>query len=102
VPQGRGGVKYLFVCLDDFTRFIKRFPLKSATAKACLRRPVEDYIPNVVRPETIISNNGAQFTSKTWVQGLEDAAITTHYSFTDKTPQVEPVGETRVKSREGL
>jgi hypothetical protein len=35
VPQGRGGVRYLFVCLDVFTKFIKLYPLKSATTKAC-------------------------------------------------------------------
>jgi hypothetical protein len=38
VPQGRGGVRYLFVCLDVFTKFIKLYPLKAATTKACLQK----------------------------------------------------------------
>jgi hypothetical protein len=74
VPQGRGGVRYLFVCLDVFSKYIKLYPLKSAMARASLKRLMEDYI-TVMKPETIVSDNGTQYTSKTWVQGLKDADI---------------------------
>jgi hypothetical protein len=33
---GREGVRYIFVCLDVFTVFVKLFALKAATAGGCL------------------------------------------------------------------
>jgi hypothetical protein len=56
VPQGRGGVRYLFVCLDVFSEYIKLYPLKLATARASLKRLIED-ISNIVKPDTILSDN---------------------------------------------
>ncbi|PNF15931.1 hypothetical protein B7P43_G07481 [Cryptotermes secundus] len=89
VPQGRGGVRYLFVCLDVFTKFVKLYPLKSATTKACLRRLKDDYIPHVVKPEMILSDHGTQYTSSRWVRGLEDLGIRARYS-PIRNPQSNP------------
>jgi hypothetical protein len=80
LPQGRGGVRYVFVCLDVFSKFIKLYPLKSATTKACLRRLTDDYIPHVVKPETILSDHGTQYTSNHWVNGLNSVGIQVRFS----------------------
>ncbi|PNF15702.1 hypothetical protein B7P43_G12473 [Cryptotermes secundus] len=89
VPQGRGGVRYLFVCLDVFTKYVKLYPLKSATTKACLRRLTDDYIPHVVKPEMILSDHGTQYTSSPWVRGLEALGIRARYS-PIRNPQSNP------------
>ena len=36
MPTGRGGFCYFLVCLDVFTKFVKLYALRTATAKACL------------------------------------------------------------------
>jgi hypothetical protein len=35
LPTSRGGVRYILVCLDVFSKYIKLYPLKSATTRAC-------------------------------------------------------------------
>jgi hypothetical protein len=89
LPQGRGGVRYLFVCLDVFTKFIKMYPLKSATTKACLHRLSEDYVPHVVKPETILSDHGTQYTSSHWANGLNKLGIKVRFS-PIRNPQSNP------------
>jgi hypothetical protein len=90
VPQGRGGVRYLFVCLDVFTKFIKLYPLRSATTKACLRKIADDYIPHVVKPETILSDHGTQYTSWRWIDGLKELGINCRFT-PIRNPQSNPV-----------
>jgi hypothetical protein len=88
VPQGRGGVRYLFVCLDVFTKHIKLYPLKSATTKACLHK-IADYAPYVVKPETILSDHGTQFTSRKWIDGLNELGINARFT-PIRNPQSNP------------
>jgi hypothetical protein len=90
VPQGRGGVRYLFVCLDVFTKFIKLYPLKSATTKACLQKITDDYIPYVMKPETILSDHGTQYTSRKWTDGLKQLGINVRFT-PIRNPQSNPV-----------
>ena len=42
LPTGAGGVKYLLVMVDDFTKFVKLFTLRRATTTTTLRR-IKDY-----------------------------------------------------------
>jgi hypothetical protein len=88
-PQGRAGVRYLLVCLDVFTKFIKLYPLKAATTKICLQK-IADYIPRVVKPETILSDHGTQFTSLRWTEGLKRLGINTRFT-PIRHPQSNPV-----------
>jgi hypothetical protein len=76
--------------LDVFSKYIKLYPLRSATAKASLKKLLEAFVPTIVKPETVLSDNGTQFTSRTWVLGLEGAGIGIRYS-PIRNPQSNPV-----------
>ena len=75
LPTGRGGVCYIFVCLDVFTKFVKLYALRAATARACLQKITKHYVADVIRPKCILSDNGTQFTSPVWKRQLADLAI---------------------------
>jgi transposase InsO family protein len=78
------------VCLDVFTKFIKMYPLKSGTTKACLQKIADDYIPHVVKPETILSDHGTQYTSRKWIDGLNELGINVRFT-PIRNPQSNPV-----------
>jgi hypothetical protein len=56
LPVSKGNVRYVFVCYDVFSKYIKLFALKSATTKACLSKLVNKYFGNVVKPKVILSD----------------------------------------------
>jgi hypothetical protein len=66
LPTGRGGVRYIFVCLDVFTKFMKLYALRAATARACLQKITKHYAADVIRPKCILSENATQFASPVW------------------------------------
>jgi hypothetical protein len=61
LPVGRGGVRYILVCLDMFSKHIKLYPLRAATTKACLNKLTTDYLPHVIKPSCILSDHGTEF-----------------------------------------
>ena len=69
LPTSAGGVKYLFVLVDNFTKFVKLYTLRRATTTATLPR-VRQYCNEFSTPKAILTDNGTQFTSKQWVNGL--------------------------------
>jgi hypothetical protein len=80
LPKGRGGVKYILVLLDVFSKYIKLYALKSATTKACLNRITGDYITNVIHPKRIHSDNATNFASPLWKPKLNELRIEVTYS----------------------
>jgi hypothetical protein len=75
LPVGRFGFRYVFVCFDVFLKFVKLYPLKSATTKACLNKILNDYMVNVTHLKCILSDNGTQFTSKAWRNKLAGIGV---------------------------
>jgi hypothetical protein len=63
LPAGRGGVKHLFVCFEVFTKHVTLYPLKAAMTKGCLRKITDHYIEKIIKPKTVLSDHGSQFTS---------------------------------------
>jgi hypothetical protein len=53
LPTGRGGVKYLLVCLDMFIKYVKLYPLKTATTKSCLNKLLNHYFIKINKPKVI-------------------------------------------------
>lgn len=90
LPTGRGGTHYILAILDTFSKFIKLYALKRATTRAIIERITKDYIPNVGRPETILTDNGTQFRAKNWMTTLMDLNITAAYT-ARYHPQANPV-----------
>jgi transposase InsO family protein len=80
LPTGRGGVRYILVCLDVFSKHVKLYPLKSATTKGCLAKLKSHYFLNVILPQSILSDNGSQFSSPTWRKSLSELNIAVKYS----------------------
>lgn len=70
LPVGIYGLQYIFVVLDNFSRFVKLFPLRRATAKACIYKLTQYYFPNYGTPLSLVSDHCRQFTSKHWQQTL--------------------------------
>ena len=79
LPISTGGVRYIFVMIDNFTKFVKLYTLRRATTAATIRR-VRQYIKEVGKPNAIVTDNGTQFTSKQWVKGLNKLQIKPKYT----------------------
>jgi transposase InsO family protein len=72
LPVGRGGVKYLLVCFEVFSKHVTLYPLKAATTKNCLDKLINNYFPNTMKPQIILTDHGSQFTSFKWEKALTD------------------------------
>lgn len=90
LPTGRGGVTYIFVVMEMFSKFVKLYPIKRATAKVLTARMVQNYIQEVGKPEAALSDQGTQFKSKEWCTTLEREKIRVRYS-APYHPQSNPV-----------
>jgi hypothetical protein len=62
LPVLRGGMRFIFVCLDVFSKHVRLYPRRTATTKACLRKITQSYIGEVRHPRCILSDHGTQFT----------------------------------------
>jgi len=57
-PAGRGGVRYILVCLDVFVIP----PSSKNSTKACFNKLTTDYFSHVIKPSCTLSDRGTQFT----------------------------------------
>lgn len=56
LPPGWNHVRYVFVVLDNFSRFVRLYPIKRATAVAVTNRMIDDYISTYGRLRYIVSD----------------------------------------------
>lgn len=90
LPQSTGGVTFLCVIVDLFTKYVTLYPLKKATTRAILNRLILDYFKKMGKPERILTDHGSQFTSKSWSHTLQPLGIkVVHCSV--RHPQSNPV-----------
>lgn len=75
LPLGWNKVKYIFVVLDNFTRFVRLYPVKRATAIIVTNRMVNDYINVYGAPQCVVSDHGLQFSSKVWQSRLSVCGV---------------------------
>jgi hypothetical protein len=87
LPTGRG-VKYIFVVVDVFSKYIALYVLKSATTRSCLNKITEHYVTRVTKPAKILSDNGTVL-----LTSVEKRFIRTWY----RTP-VRPSSTARIES----
>lgn len=80
LPKSRGGVSYILVVLDVFTKYVALYSLKKATCRAVLNKLILDYFPKNGRPVRILSDHGSQFTAKRWRETLEALSIKVIFS----------------------
>lgn len=74
-PLSKNGNMYLFVCLDNLTKFVLVKPLKRATTDHIIMYLNSDVFPIFGTPESIYSDNGKQFISANFLKMLELSGI---------------------------
>jgi len=89
LPKGRGGVEYIVVILDVFTKFVKLFAIKNANSETTIKK-LELYMKEHGIAENILSDNGSQFTSGLWKQHWAKKGIALRYTATYH-PSANPV-----------
>lgn len=87
LPRGQGGMKYIFVIVDIFTKFIKLYPMRRVTTNAILDKICNQYIPQFGNPKKIQSDNATYFKNMRYIKNLEQRNIIPIYS-PIKTPQM--------------
>lgn len=70
LPPGWNQVRYIFVVLDNFSRFVRLYPVKRATAVTVTNRMIDDYISTYGKPQCVVSDHGVQFQSNVWQRRL--------------------------------
>lgn len=59
----------ILIIVDVFRKFTKLYGLRGASSAACLRK-IRQYAEENGRPARLISDNGPQFSSRSWKRGL--------------------------------
>lgn len=90
LPKSKGGVRYLCVGVDLFTKHLALYPLKKATTSAILNRLIKNYFPEFGKPEKILTDQGSQFKSKKWIDTLREHDVKTIFTSV-RHPQANPV-----------
>lgn len=78
LPTGTFGMNYILVIQDSFSKFIKLYELRKATARAVLGK-VKQYF-NIIKPKAIMSDNGTQFISKLWKEYMLQRGVKVIYT----------------------
>jgi len=73
-------IAYIFVIVDNFTRFIKLYLLRQANSKICTKKLTTDYFPTFGIPQNIVSDHGRRFRSKYWQTSLKKYNIQVHHT----------------------
>ena len=58
---GRCRYKYIVIIFNEFSKFMKLYPISKAITQNLIKIILEKYIPDVGNPETIITDHGTQF-----------------------------------------
>lgn len=75
LPEGRGKVTQLLVVVDAFSKYVSLYPLRRATTRTILNKLRECYFVEVQKPQTILSDNGTQFSSNKWKTELNELGV---------------------------
>lgn len=92
LPMSTGGVKYILVVLDVFSKLVKLYPIKKETTQSAINR-MEQYIQDVGKPRRLLNDHGTQFTSAVWKSFLAEKGIEMVYC-SIRHPQSDPAERT--------
>ena len=70
MPTSTYGHKYIFVVFDVFSKFVKIYPVKWATAKIAASKITNEYMPKYGKIDTILSDNATAFRRKVWQKAM--------------------------------
>jgi len=84
LPRSKSGNTMLLVCVDAFSKFCWLFPMKRATAQNTVQLLKGGLFQHFGVPQTIVSDNGSQFTSHVFHRmcfglGIQHVTTTPYY-----------------------
>ena len=80
LPRSVGGVQYLFVLQDLFSKLVTIYAIKKANTRTCLNKLINHYVLHIGIPKRILSDHGTQFVSPQWKAKLESLGLEVLYS----------------------
>ena len=80
------GFKYLFTCIDRYTRYPVAVPLADTKTDTVLDAFLLHVVAHFGAPDTLVTDRGAQFTSEKW-SDLMDSLHVKHYTTCSYTPK---------------
>lgn len=86
------GYRYLLTIIDRFTRWPEAIPIKNAIVDTIIENFVNIWVSRYGVPKTIVTDNGPQFLSGTWVNFLKDLNIR-HIKTSVQHPQSQGIIE---------
>lgn len=90
LPRSVGGVEYIFVILDAFSKYVKLYAIKKENTDTILGKLCNSYVPEMGKPQRILSDHGSQFTSPKWGDALRRMGIDLVFS-SIRHPKSNPV-----------
>ena len=70
-PHAVGGFEYLYVAIDKFTKWPEVEPVRKVTAQSAVKF-FKGLVCHFGVPNRVITDNGTQFTSRTFMQYIQD------------------------------
>jgi hypothetical protein len=61
LPKTGRGLKYVLVCMDQFSKYTKLYGMKNQKAETIMEILEEEYFTDVGKPKEIVTDNGGQF-----------------------------------------
>lgn len=78
LPTGRFGMNYILVIQDSFSKFVKLYELRRATATTVLGR-IKKFM-EIIKPKIILTDKWTQFSSKLWKEYMREQGIRVTYT----------------------
>lgn len=75
LPTGKRGMKYLFVTVDTFSKFVRICLIRKATTNAITKCLFDHDIPEYGKPDRIQTDHKTQFTSMQWTIKLNENKV---------------------------
>ncbi|CAG9137414.1 unnamed protein product [Plutella xylostella] len=78
LPSGQFGMKYILVVQDTFSKFVKFYELRKATALSVWCKTKKFF--DIIKPKAVLSDNGSQFASKQWQDNMAKHGVKVLYT----------------------
>ena len=74
LPRSTGGVEYIFVVLDVFSRLVTLYPIKKVRTAPSINR-MRQYFTEISKVKRVLCDSGTQFESEKWHKFLKDEGV---------------------------
>ncbi|KAJ0909268.1 putative nucleotidyltransferase, Ribonuclease H [Helianthus annuus] len=103
-PEGPGGVKYVVVAIDYFTKWIETKPLAKITGDQMRRFVLDNIVCRYGVPKELVSDNGVQFAGrpfKPWYEQMRIQQVFTSVTHAQSNGLVERANQSVIKGTKG-